>query len=140
MRQPSRYLPACAGLLLIALTPAVADEMPLPAGLWRIQTTMESSLPMLNRQQTQEQCVAPDESFNPAQMTQGLECSMLESSRQGDRLDWQAKCASQGMEMDTVGHVIVRGNTASSEMTMQASGPMPVTMTVTSEGKRIGDC
>lgn len=140
MRHLEPYLLACTGLLLITATPAMADEMPLPAGLWRMQTTMESSLPMLNRQHTQEQCVTRGESFDPAQMMQGLECSVLESNQQGDRLDWQARCTSQGMVMDAAGHVIVRGDMMSSEMNMQASGPMPITMTVMSEGTRIGDC
>ena len=140
MRHLSRYLPACTSLLLVTAPPVMADEMPLPAGLWRMQTTMESSLPMLNRQHTQEQCVARGQSFDPAQMMQGLECSVLESNRRGDRLDWQAQCTSQGVAMDAAGHVIVRGDTVSSEMKMQASGPMPLTMTVISEGDRIGDC
>jgi hypothetical protein len=130
---------ACAGAALLL---ACAAAMPAAAqardDLWEISTKMEMpGMPMAMPPQTNRICIGKnrrDEDFIPKQGN----CRMLDSSRAGNRFTYRMECT--GDHAGTVDGAINFGNNAYDGQMRLAMKDMNAAMTMTFNGKRVGDC
>ena len=86
--------------------------------------------------------VASGHEFTPADMVREMEeCKLLKNELVGNTLKFELSCNMQGTPTTAKGEFFTDGKTARSEMVFDMSaGQMPMTMTMKSEGKRLGDC
>lgn len=125
---PTVFL-ATALAALMAPTTRAAE----PGNLWQVETTMEmTGMKMPARS---HQICTPVESEGPEALAGGdSECTMSNVEKSAGRFSYDVTCP-QGSGS---GEMIYRGKDSyTSRMTMQAEGQ---TMTMTTQGKRIGDC
>jgi hypothetical protein len=143
-------LPIFAGVILLALSPAFAQQPQPQPGMWKVTTKMNiPGMPanMPGRENTHTSCMTPDmvkdpKSFagNPQGQAAGENCKYTHAFK-GGQLTWQVACtgaapvtAEGTMTFESPQRYRGTVNTAT---TVQGQA-MKIAMTI--EGQRIGDC
>lgn len=129
-------------LMVIGHAAAWAEGLPITPGMWETTTTTESSL-MGTRTDTRKNCIKESE-LDPRTQMQGMpkdQCE-VDTKVSGNTMKYDMVCAqAQGVKMTFNGSMTVDGD--SMQGTMQMDGDMggqKMTMSVKSNGKRLGDC
>ena len=130
-------------LIAAVSAPVMADGLPVEPGLWSITTTTQ--VPMLPSPQTMtvEECFE-DEIMDMDQMADedlDVDCTYEMGSLDGDTMAWTIDCPVEGGTMHAAWQATSQGDSVDGagtiDMNMQG---MTMQMTVSWEGKRIGDC
>ena len=126
---------------LVALGSA-ADELAIEPGLWEFTWEQSNSMMGATQGKTERECIKERKRFDPAEMARGMqECTLLDSKRVGNELQFRMECMAQGKLTTMDGRLFTDGRTATSEMHFNLkAGPMEMKMNMKSTGKRIGDC
>lgn len=130
-------------LIAAVSAPVMADGLPVEPGLWSITTTTQ--MPMLPSPQTMtvEECFE-DEIMDMDQMADedlDGDCTYEMGSLDDDTMTWTIDCPVEGGTMHAEWQATSQGDSVDGngtiDMNMQG---MTMQMTVSWEGKRIGDC
>jgi len=129
-------------LLLVAAAAAQAANPNMKPGMW--ETTVKTEMPGMPvavPPVTTKQCVTKQD-LVPDTSRGGQQCELLDTKINGDKVDWQIRCTSQGMTTEGTGTITYQGDSYAGVIHMTMSGgPMgAMTMDQKISGRRIGDC
>lgn len=141
MRISPLYLICCFFLFSIN-TLSAADSISVKPGMWETTMTMTSPMFPQPRVETVTECVDKTEfSIDDLMPADQSNCSITESSVNGNTLNWKMQCQMQGGSGEGGGRFISNGDTGSGEMhiNMKMQG-QSIDMQNSWQGKRIGPC
>ncbi len=139
----NRMVTALLGVCMVMNLTHAADTLPITPGLWEITGTTTN--PFLgSRTYTNQECMT-EFKFDPKEMMEGMpkDACSVNTNLSGKTMSYDMQCNIDGGTMTGNGSFTVSGdgNSATGKMVMNGSfGGESMEMTVTSEGKRIGDC
>jgi hypothetical protein len=87
---------------------------------------------------THTQCITEND-YVPQTSQPGEECKITKTRVSGDTVTWTMHCRGEGGEMNGTGKVTYRGDTFEGKISMSMA-PSGMSMTIYTNGRRIGDC
>ena len=119
-----------------------ADSIPIEPGMWETTMTMTSPMFPQPRVETASECVDQSsfgiEDLMPADQS---DCSIVESSVDGNTLSWKMQCQMQGGSGEGGGTFKSDGDKGTGEMYMNMTiQGQSIEMQNTWQGKRTGPC
>ena len=138
----SPLLTACCFFLFLTNTLSAADSIPVKPGMW--ETTMTMTSPMFPQPlvETTTECVDKSEfSIDDLMPADQSECSIIESSVDGNTLHWKMQCQTQGGSGEGGGTFVSNGDSGTGDMNMKMTGQgQSFEMQNSWKGKHIGPC
>jgi len=135
-----------AALLLGLASTAVADETPnIEAGMWQYnnKVTFGPEFPLPDQEQSNEECVTAEEiEQGQAFLDDVDECDITHKNVRRDGMDYAMTCTQpDGSEMTMEASMQFNGDSATGTVNGSMQTPMgEMTMNITMDGRRIGDC
>ncbi len=128
--------------LFLSGTLAAADSIPVKPGMWETTMTMTSPMFPQPRVETTTECVDKSEfSINDLMPADQSECSITESSVDGNTLNWKMQCQMQGGSGEGGGTFVSNGDSGTGEMYMKMTVQgQSMEMQNSWKGKHIGPC
>lgn len=130
-------------ILMLPLTPLMAEGIPLDPGLWEMTSTVNMPMMPAPRVTTETQCMETGEMSPDAMADDESDCAYEIEKIDGNTMSWTIECPS---EMGTaVGRWTATSGgdtlTGEGEMTFSGGGmPDEMVMTMSWDGRRVGDC
>ena len=126
--------------LLATVSLSLAGSKPnLKPGKWEVTTRMEMPGMQMNMPtMTHTQCITEND-YIPQTSQPGEECKITKTKVSGDTVTWTIHCRGQGGEMNGTGSVTYRGDSFEGKVTMSMA-PSGMSMTIYTNGRRIGEC
>lgn len=130
---------------VVMVSPVTAQENPMRPGLW--EATAQMQMPGMPQMppMTNTRCMTAEELKDPSAALSktpgGAEnnCKVSDQKITRDTIAWKMACTG-AMAMTGEGTMTFKGDTYSGTITMTMSGNTKGTMSITSTGKRLGDC
>ena len=132
----------CSIFLLSTSLLSAADSIPVKPGMWETTMTMTSPMFPQPRVETVTECVEKTEfSVDDLMPADQSDCTITESSVDGNTLNWKMQCQMQGGSGEGGGTFISNGDTGTGEMymNMKMQG-QSIEMQNSWKGKHIGPC
>ncbi|QKK01410.1 MAG: DUF3617 family protein [Pseudomonadota bacterium] len=135
-----------AALLLGLASTAVADETPnIEPGMWQYnnKVTFGPEFPLPDQEQSNEECVTAEEiEQGQAFLDDVDECDITHKNVRRDGMDYAMTCTQpDGSEMTMEASMQFNGDSATGTVNGSMQTPMgEMTMNITMDGRRIGDC
>lgn len=132
-------------LALGLATAAVAETPNIEPGLWEYNNSISFSgdVPIPDQEQTSEECVTPDDIAEGDAFLEDVdECEITSKDLRSDGMDYSMVCTQpDGTEMTMDAQMAFEGESASGNIDGTMETPMgQMEMTITMNGRRIGDC
>jgi hypothetical protein len=136
-------LPLLLAVFAVVL-PSVAsagDALQVNPGKWKTRTSMKSTMSPEPRVTERTECVTESE-WDPDTFMKDVEgCALTDVNSSAQRMQWKVACNVQGGRMDGDADYRSQGDRVEGEMRLDMdAGAMKITMDLTFEGNRIGDC
>ncbi|WP_018863524.1 DUF3617 family protein [Thioalkalivibrio sp. ARh3] len=124
---------------------AQAETPNIEPGEWEYTntTTMDGAHQMPEQTETYTECVTEEDLARGEEMIEAPEgCSVDSMDMRADGVDYTMTCTDpDGTSMDMEGSMQFMGDRAEGEMRSEIDSPMgPMSVRITVEGQRIGDC
>jgi hypothetical protein len=139
----------CAVTLAAAVaSAAVVAQEPRRDGNWEMTVQMEmAGMPQKMPPTTIKQCITKEQANDPSllvpqQPGRGAapDCKVTDQKTAGNKITWTMSCAG-ATPMTGTGEMVYTNDSVNGVITMTMnSGGQPMTMTMTTKGKRLGDC
>ena len=134
---------AIAALCASVALSAAADTPNIEPGEWENTSTVTftSEFPIPDQSDTSTSCIT-EEDINNGDFMEDMEgCTITERDMRSDGMDYSMECDSGGMAMTMTATMEFNGDTMEGTVEGDMESPMgPMEMTVTLDGRRIGDC
>lgn len=152
MRNLAQIACTVAACTILAAPLSVQAAGPIQPGQWEIAVTVDSAdMPgappavakmMVGRTTRLQQCVTPEDAARGPQdmLNSDKNCTFTKYSMAGGKLNSEMTCKRGGSTVTatSTGSFTPTSFTATGRSVV--SGQMPMTMTATTSGKRVGDC
>ena len=135
-----RKLLVVSMILFATVSFSFAGSKPnVKTGKWEVTTRMEIPGMQMNMPpMTHTQCITEND-YVPQTSQPGEECEITKTRVSGDTVTWAMHCRGEGGEMRGTGTVTYRGDSFEGKISMSVA-PSGMSMTIHTNGRRIGDC
>lgn len=146
-RPTKAFIPTLVAVVGLMSPPTLyADSDTIEAGMYQIDMTVKSSMPMPQQEFNSTQCVTQEEVENGPEgllpdRNEDSPCDVIDYSISGGKIAVNMNCSESGadMEMSAVGSYTSTSYTIDTTTNVNAVG-MSVEIVSSIEAKRIGDC
>jgi len=128
--------------LLLSSSAMAADTISIEPGMWEMTTKMTTPMSPQPRVETSQECMT-DSEIGPDHLApnDGGDCTITESTVNGNSMNWSMQCSSPGGVMTGGGSFTSKGDSGFGNMTMNMNiEGQAFNMEMAWEGKRIGSC